>query len=105
MVKGEKGCESGHIDDGVLYKAFVYMFNMMVENRESFVGKWRERLENGNSLERYRAKQFIGVITDAEVINEFDMELYFVMVEKMTILDGGRLIVSLLDGTEIECGV
>ncbi|AIF52928.1 hypothetical protein [Pelosinus sp. UFO1] len=31
------------------------------------------------------------------------VELYFVLVEKMTVFDGGRLIVSLLDGTEIEC--
>ena len=37
-VKGEKGCESKHIDDGVLYQAFVGAFNAMIEKRLIF---WR----------------------------------------------------------------
>ena len=45
VIKGEKGCGSRHIDDGVLYQAFVGAFNVMVENKESFMGKWQERLE------------------------------------------------------------
>ena len=43
-MKGEKGCDSGHIDDRVLYQAFVGAYNAMVENRESFIEKRRERL-------------------------------------------------------------
>ena len=105
VMKGEKGCESGHIDDAVLYEAFVAVFNLMVENRESFIGKWQERLGSDNALVRYKAKQFIGIMADADVITEFDAELYFAFVEKMTIYDDGRLIVRLLDGTEIECGI
>ena len=62
VVKGEKGCESGHIDDGVLYEAFVDVFNAMVKNRESFISKWRERVESDNALIRYKAKQFITTI-------------------------------------------
>ena len=92
------------IDDGVLYQAFVEVFNKIVENKDFFIGKWRERLESENSLVRYKAKQFIGIIADAEVINEFDADLYFALVEKMTVYDGSRLMVSLLDGTEVECG-
>ena len=105
VVKGEKGCESRHIDDEVLYQAFVDVFNALVENREYFLSKWRERLVNENALVRYKAKQFIGIITDAEVINEFDIELYFALVEKLTVFDGGRLVVSLFDGTKVECGM
>jgi len=33
-VKGEKGCESNHIDDRVIYQAFIDAFNAVVENRE-----------------------------------------------------------------------
>ena len=33
--------------------------------------------------------------------NEFDAELYFALVEKMTVCDGGRLVVSLLGGTDV----
>ena len=84
MVKGEKGCDSRHIDDGVLYQAFVDTFIATVENRESFIAKWQERLGSDDALVKYKAKQFMGVFEDATVINEFDIELYFALVEKMT---------------------
>jgi len=102
-AKGEKGCASKHIDDRVLYQAFINTFNAMVESTDYFLGKWRERLESENLLVRYKAKQFIEIITDAVAIQEFDINLYFALVEEITVYDGGRLIVSLLDGTEIEC--
>ena len=60
---------------------------------------------NENALVRYKAKQFIGIIAGVEAIKEFDVELYFALVEKMTVFDGGRVIVVLLDGTEIECEI
>ena len=105
VTEGEKSFESGHIDDRVLYQAFIDVFNLMVENKESFIGKWQERLGSDNALVRYKAKQFIGIIADAEVIDEFDECLYFSLVEKVTVYDGGLMVVSLLDGTSVECGV
>lgn len=103
VTKGKKGCESRHIDDGVLYQACVDVFNALVENKDYFMGKWRERLVSDNVLVRYKARQFMGIIADSGVISEFDLELYFAMVEKMTVCDGGRVIASLLDGTDVEC--
>ncbi|MBP2628436.1 MAG: Resolvase protein [Firmicutes bacterium] len=102
-VKGEKGCSSKHIDDGVLYQAFVGAFNAMIENKDYFKGKWQERLESENLFQRYKARQFIGIITEAEAISEFNVDLYFSLVEKITVYDGDRVIVNLLDGTELEC--
>ena len=104
-VKGEKGCESKHIDDGVLYQAFVGAFNAIIENKDYFMKKWQERLGNDNLLRRYKARQFIGIIMDAEVMVEFDVGLYFAFVEKMTVFDGGRVVVGLLDGTAVECEI
>lgn len=72
------------------------MFNAMVENKEYFIAKWQERLENGNLLQRYKVKR-------AKVMVQFDIDLYFAIVEKIMIYDSGRLIVSFLDGTDIEC--
>ncbi len=43
------------------------------------------------------------MMAEAEVVDRFDIDLYFALVEKITVCYGGRLIVSLLDGTEIEC--
>jgi hypothetical protein len=56
-------------------------------------------------LKRYKAKQFIGILTEAVIIYEFDIALYFALVEKITVYAGGRLIVCLFDGTEIKCGL
>ena len=103
VVKGEKGCESRHIDEGVLYQAFVDVFNAMIENKAYFIGKWQERLGSDNALVRYKAKQFIQVMKEAELMKAFSAELYFALVEKMTVFEGGRLIVCLLDGTDVEC--
>jgi len=104
-VKGEKGCTSKHIDDGVLYQAFINTFNAMIENKAYFIEKWQESLGSDNLLQRYKARQFIGIITEAEVVTEFNVDLYFMLVEKMVVFDGGRVVVSLLDGTEVECTI
>jgi hypothetical protein len=74
---------------------------VLVEQKDYFIAKWREA--DGNELVRYKAKQFIEILADAETVNEFDVDLYFALVEEMTVYDGGRLIVSLLDGTDVEC--
>lgn len=103
-AKGEKGCGSKHIDDGVLYQAFIHMFNAMVENKDYFISKWQENLGSDNVLIRYKAKQFIEILGIAKTISEFDIDLYFAVVEKITVYDGNRLVVSLLDGSEVECG-
>ena len=102
-AKGEKGCESRHIDDGVLYQAVVNVFNMMVENKDYFIDKWKRMRESDNLLQRYKAKQFSKIITETGKINEFDVDLYFALTEKVVVHDGGRLMMILLDDTELEC--
>jgi len=75
----------------------------MVQNKDYFIAKWHEKLERDNVLQRYKTKQFIEIISTAVTLSEFDTDLYFTLVDKITVYDGGRLIVSLLDGNEIEC--
>ena len=67
------------------------------------MAKWDERLRTGNALERYKARQFIGIIADVGRIDEFDIDLYCAFVEKTTVMGRRKMIVSLLDGTEVEC--
>ena len=102
-AKGEKGCESRHIDNGVLYQAFIEIFNTLVENKDYFLNKWKELRESDNSLRRYKAKQFSKIITETGRIKEFAIDLYFALTEKLVVFGEGRLIVVLLDGTEVEC--
>ncbi|NLI41481.1 MAG: recombinase family protein [Caldisericales bacterium] len=104
-AKGEKGCESRHIDDVVLYQTFVNVFNMMAENKDYFLDKWKGMRESDSSLQRYKAKQFAKIIADRGRIKEFDVELYFALTEKVVVHGEGRLMVVLLDGTEVECTV
>ncbi|WP_408606593.1 recombinase zinc beta ribbon domain-containing protein [Anaerovirgula multivorans] len=37
--KVRKSCDNGHIDDRVLYLAFVNTFNVMIENKDNFINK------------------------------------------------------------------
>ena len=70
-------------------------------NKEQFIEKWKA--EDGDELRRYRAREFIDIIGDGEIIKEFDIDLYFKMIEKMIAIDGEKIVVSYLDGTELEC--
>lgn len=101
-VKGEKGCNIKHIGDKVLYQTFINTFNAIIENKDYFMEKWKDGLKSDNVLVRYKSKQFIKVIEKAEPIKEFDMDLFFRIIEKMTVFEGEKIIVTLLDGTEIE---
>lgn len=49
------------------------------------------------------SKQLLEIITGARRITEFDIDLYFAVVEKMKVYDAGRRVVSLLDVTELDC--
>lgn len=57
---------------------------------------------NGNELQKYKAKQFIGILDKAIQIEEFNESLFFIFIEKMTVFEGENIIVTLLDGTEFE---
>lgn len=100
--KGKIGCDNRHVDDEVFYKAFVEAYNAVVDNVEHFMAKWKEQLESENVLIKVTAKRFIGIFIDAQALEKFDVELYFKIVEKITVYNNEMLIVSLLDGTKIE---
>ncbi len=59
-------------------------------------------LKSENVLVRYRSNKFIKIIEKAEPIKEFDVNLFLRLIEKMTVFEGEKIIVSLLDGTEVE---
>mgnify|MGYP000412908545 FL=1 len=85
-----------------LVSAFVDIFNNMIENKDYFIKKWNEVSNNGNELQKYKAKQFIGILDKAIQIEEFNESLFFIFIEKMTVFEGENIIVTLLDGTEFE---
>lgn len=101
-VKGEKGCENKHIDERELQQAFISAFNVILENNDYFISKWQKLLNCENLLQRYRANQFIKILAEEEPIKEFEMDLYFKTVEKMTVFYDQKIVVTMLGGTNIE---
>ncbi|MTI71100.1 MAG: recombinase family protein [Firmicutes bacterium] len=100
--KGVKGCDSRHIDDSVLYQAFIDGFNSIVENINRYTPEWEEQIKAGDELEKVTAKRFIEIFKETETINEFNVNLYFKLTEKITVYDNCKLVVTFLDGTEVE---
>lgn len=76
-VKGEKSCEIKHIDDKVLYQAVINTFNVMVENKNYFMEMLKKYLKSDNLLQKYKAKQFMRIKENTEIIGEFYMDLFF----------------------------
>lgn len=50
-------------------------------------------------------KAFIKILEKTGLIENFVMDLFFRIVEKMAVFDGKKIIVTLLDGTEVKCGI
>ena len=98
-TKGRVGCENKHIDDEVLYNAFIEIYNVIIEKREQFLNKWKEKLQDENALNRVVAKRFINIFQNARKINEFDADQFYMMVEKYTV-NKAEIIISLLDKSE-----
>ncbi len=101
-VKGKKLCDSRHIDDELLYRAFVSIFNGIIDNKDYFMEKWKESLSGEDILKRVTAKKFIEIFKIAKPLECFNEELYLKLVEKI-VVNEGALLVELLDGSEIEC--
>ena len=45
------------------------------------------------------------ILSEAAPITEFKIGLFNAFVEMMMVIDGKRVIVTLLDGTELECEI
>ncbi|KNY28873.1 hypothetical protein [Pseudobacteroides cellulosolvens] len=61
-----------------------------------------EQINSENVFIRVTAKRFIEVFKTTGAITGFDLGLYFKLVEKITVYNHSKLIISLLDGSEIE---
>ena len=103
--KGVKGCGSGHIDDAVLKEVFVTCFNTLLENKQHFLEKWQQELEQGDELKRYRLRDFIDILEETDRVDTFEENLFFRLIENLMIQNKKKIIIKLLEGTEIACEV
>ena len=102
--KGVRSCESKHIDEEVLKKAFIEAFNTLLDNKQHFLEKWRTGLEDSNTLKQYRLNEFIGILDYGVKQEQFNEDLCLRMLEQIEVLDGrGKIYITLLDGTSMTC--
>lgn len=101
--KGVRGCNSKHVNDEELNEVFIKTFNSMVENKEKYIEIWEEELQSNDVLIKYKAKQFIDTLKQhEEPIKEFDTDLFYSMVEKITVMSPEKFVVTLIEGTDID---
>jgi len=74
---------------------------MLFRNKYYFLEKWKRQIEGEDILTKVTAKRFIANFQTAPPIEWFDTDLYFKLVEKITVNEN-KLIVGLRDETEIE---
>ena len=102
-VKGVQGCTNRHVDEEVLKEAFIMAWNALLDNREDIKKRWERYAEFGNPLEQYRAVQFANITENAEHITKFETNFMLKTLDHIAIFENGKLVVTFMDGTEIEC--
>lgn len=100
-LKGVMGCANRHVEENTLEKAFVMAWNGILENKEYFRQKWEEQEKDADLLMVYRAKDFQELMNVAVVETKTNFMLR--VLDCIKVFESGRLLVVLLDGTEIEC--
>ncbi|MTI47299.1 MAG: hypothetical protein FH761_05640 [Firmicutes bacterium] len=99
--KGVKGCDGKHIDNEILYKTFIDTFNRVIENIDEYMKKWEKQIQSEDILKRITAGRFIEIFEKAKPIEEFDVDIYSKLLEKIMVYND-KLTVTLLDGSEVE---
>ena len=93
------GCANRHVEKETLIKAYLMVWNALVENRADFM----EQLQSENLLEDYRAEKLIEYTDGAEPLMEMDTDFMLKTLDHIKVFEDGTLLVVFLDGTEIEC--
>jgi len=102
-VKGLQGCSNRHINEAVLKKALIMIWNLLVNNREELKKRWERFAEFGNPLQQYQAVQFADITKAEDHIEDFDTDFLLNTLDHITVFESGKLVVTFLDGTEMEC--
>ncbi|WP_044476999.1 recombinase family protein [Oceanobacillus massiliensis] len=102
-AKGVQGCTNRHVDETILEQAFMMAWNALIDNRDEIKARWETHAEFGNPLEQYRAVQFADITENAKHITEFGIDFMLKTLDHITIFESGKLVVTFMDGTEIEC--
>ena len=71
-------------------------------DKDYFIEKLNVKKNDANVLVRYKTQQLIKIIKEAEILKKFDIDIYFKIIEKMIVFVENKIIVTQLDGTQVE---
>ena len=91
-------CTSENVREENLKKAIVIAWNSVVEQCDEHLSEWEAKTQNGNALERLRAKQMIELTAEGRIENEIP-ELTRMVLQEMIIIDKETFRITFLDGT------
>ena len=91
-------CQAENVLETSIDKAFQIAWNSIVAQAEELTPKWDRMIEEGNPLERLRAKQMKLLVTEGPV-HERIYELVIMVLERMIIYDKRTFEVRFLDGS------
>ena len=91
-------CHNDIIKDDQLREAFAIAWNRIVNTRAERMPSWHGMIENGNPLQRLRARQ-MQELTAAGVIAEEDPEITRKVLEHADVISKKELAFHFLDGT------
>lgn len=100
--KGIIGCDNRHVDDEVLAVRFTESYNMLVDNKQQVLEKWKRLMKGYDPLKKYKAKEFIEIINKEGKLKIFDPILMLKMLDHMLVHKTGKIEVIFYDGTVIE---
>lgn len=94
-------CRSENVKDEIIRKAVVIAWNAVVRERDKKMETWEKMKEEGNPLQKLRAKQMIEITAQGPLIKEVP-ELTRTVLDRIIIHDKKHFTVHFLDGTVKE---
>lgn len=99
VEKGVSNCNNTKLNEDRLFEALGYAWNELIAKRESQLAKWKQMIEKGNALEKYRAKRFME-LTSTNPMAEADEALIRKVLDRCIVYPD-MIKIIFLEGTEI----
>ena len=97
-AKDASSCQADNIFEESIFEAFRVAWNGAIVNKDNLTEKWDDQIENGNPLERLRAKQMKMLIAEGP-IQSVVPEHVILVLERIIAYDKRHFEVRFLDGT------
>ncbi len=101
--KGIVGCNNHHVEESTLEKAFVMAWNLMIENKEHLIEKWKRIILEDDLLLGYRAKSLLNKVEEIGPIKRMDLDFMLETMDHIKIFEDGLIQVVFYDGSKMEC--